>query len=342
MGVRVLAVGASAGGVETLERLVTDLPPDLGACVLVTVHISSMARSALPRILARAGRLPAAHARDGELLQPNTIVVAPPDRHLLTLGGRVRLSAGPMVNRHRPSVDVMFTSALRWAGAGLVAVVLSGSLDDGAVGAALVAKAGGAVVVQDPAEAAFAGMPCAALSAVPAATVAPVAAMTGLLTSALGAAPVPVLRVASAEGGTPLPMFESSDPMYLAPEETGLTRLVCPDRGGSLAQAELPSISYYRCHVGHQWSPRTLAAAQAEEVEKKMWAAVAALDEQAALRGHLATRHGVGDAPDEDAAAEHLEAAESAGSIATALRGKLDALPHDDRGRHAAGGGTAG
>ncbi len=332
MGVRVLAVGASAGGVESLQGLVAGLPPDLNACVLVTVHVSPTARSALPRILTRAGRLPAAHARDGDPLRPNTIVVAPPDRHLLTVEGRVQLSAGPTVNRHRPSVDVMFTSAARWAGAGMVAVVLSGALDDGAVGAALVAKAGGVVIVQDPAEAPFAGMPGAALSAVPEATVAPVAEMTGLLVPAVHAAPVPVHRVDTGEGGTPMSMFESSDPTYLAPEETGLTRLVCPDCGGSLAQVDLPSISYHRCHVGHQWSPQTLAAAQAEEVEKKLWAAVAALDEQAALRRHLATHSG--DSP-EEAPAEHLRAAQSAGSLAITLRDKLGAVSRDDRDRPA-------
>ena len=79
--------------------------------------------------------------------------MAPPDFHLLTAHGLARLSSGPRVNRHRPAIDVMFASAARWADSRVLAVVLSGVLDDGAVGAALVARAGGTVIVQDPGEA---------------------------------------------------------------------------------------------------------------------------------------------------------------------------------------------
>jgi two-component system, chemotaxis family, protein-glutamate methylesterase/glutaminase len=125
-----------------------------------------------------------------------------------------------------------------------------------------------------------------------------------------------------------------SDPSYLSAGETGLTRLACPDCGGSLAQVELPTITYYRCHIGHQWSPQTLAAAQAEEAEKKLWAAVAALDEQAALRRHLAGQ-GAGDSPEEDIA-EHQRAAQSASRLARTMRSELNPVSADDIERHAA------
>jgi two-component system, chemotaxis family, protein-glutamate methylesterase/glutaminase len=168
-----LLVGGSAGGVEAAVALVAGLPAQLPACVLVTLHIGAAARSRLPQILARAGPLHAEHAGDGCPLLTGRIVVAPPDRHLLVVDGRVRLSAGPRVNRQRPAIDVMFTSAARWAGPRVVAVVLSGMLDDGAVGAARVANAGGSVLVQEPDDAAFASMPRAARRAVPDAVVAP-------------------------------------------------------------------------------------------------------------------------------------------------------------------------
>jgi two-component system, chemotaxis family, protein-glutamate methylesterase/glutaminase len=324
MSVRVVAVGASAGGVEALQRLVTDLPADLGVCVLVTVHITPTARSMLPEILTRAGRLPASHARDGQLLRPNTIVVAPPDRHLLAVGGRARLDAGPKVNRSRPSVDVMFSSAARDAGPAVAALVLSGALDDGAVGAAVVHEAGGAVFVQDPAEARFTGMPCAALAAVPTATTAPVAEIAQLLAPAVRSRPV--AGVGHEE--MPMTMADSGDPRYLSPEETNLTRLSCPDCQGSLAQIDLPTISYYRCHVGHQWSPQTLAAAQTEAVENRLWAVTAALDEQAALRRHLAS-HTHGDSARTDPA-EHRRAAQRATHLAGTLRDILTSPPDDE------------
>jgi two-component system chemotaxis response regulator CheB len=85
-------------------------------------------------------------------------------------------------------------------------------------------------------------------------------------------------------------MIESNDPSFLREDESRLTRLTCPDCGGSMAQVDLPQISYFRCHVGHQFSPQTLVAAQAEASEKKLWSAVAALEEQTSVLRYLQER----------------------------------------------------
>ncbi len=295
----VLVVGGSAGGIEALVELVAGLPADLPACVLVTVHVRGDIRSSLPRILARAGTLPAAHARHGEPLQRGRIYVAPPDFHLLAAHGIAQLSSGPRVNRQRPAIDLMFASAARWAGSRVVAVVLSGVLDDGAVGAALVARAGGTVIVQDPGDALFSSMPRAASSAVPAAVPTPVARMGKLIEEKLDE-----LRErgriagdgdAVGEGDPQMRenrMGEGDDPGFLSADEAGLTRMSCPECNGGLAESDLSGLRYYRCHVGHQYSPQSLEAAQREAVEAKLWAAAAALEEHAALARHLAAQPG--------------------------------------------------
>jgi hypothetical protein len=82
-------------------------------------------------------------------------------------------------------------------------------------------------------------------------------------------------------------MIDSDDPAFLREDESRLTRLTCPECGGSLAQVDLAQISYFRCHVGHQFSPQTLAAAQAEASEQKLWGAVAALEEEASVLHYL-------------------------------------------------------
>src|SRR5262245_25738604 len=131
MAAPLVVVGGSAGAVEALQHIVAELPSGFPASVLVVVHLTPSAAGVLPRILSRAGPLPARQARNGDQLGPGVVLVAPPDHHLLVRDGRAWLSGGPKQNRHRPAIDPLFTSAAKWYGADAVAVVLSGALDDG-------------------------------------------------------------------------------------------------------------------------------------------------------------------------------------------------------------------
>jgi two-component system chemotaxis response regulator CheB len=159
-----VVIGASAGGVETLKRVVSGLPADLPAAVCIVLHIAPGSPSALARILQRAGRLRCRAATDGEPLLAGQILVAPPDRHLVIEDGRVRLTLGPRENGHRPAVDVLFQSAAISRPTRVIGVVLSGMRDDGTAGLALIKASGGAAIVQDPDEALYPGMPSSALA----------------------------------------------------------------------------------------------------------------------------------------------------------------------------------
>ncbi|HWS39345.1 MAG TPA: chemotaxis protein CheB [Actinoplanes sp.] len=158
-----IAVGASAGGVEALRALVAGLPADYPGALLVVLHVPRSAPSALPAILSRSGPLPAATATDGEPARAGRIYVAPADHHLLLLGGHLRLSRGSAENGHRPAVDPLFRSVARTASRRAVGVVLSGSRDDGAAGLSSIAARGGTTVVQDPDDALHSSMPRAAM-----------------------------------------------------------------------------------------------------------------------------------------------------------------------------------
>jgi two-component system chemotaxis response regulator CheB len=160
----IVAVGASAGGIEVLLALARSLPVDLPAAVLVVVHTSPQARSRLPWLLNRAQRLRAEHVVHGDVIRPGRIYVAPPNHHLLVHGDEMRLGRGPCENRTRPAIDPLFRSAARWHGSGVIGIVLSGLLADGTAGLAAIKMAGGTTVVQDPADAMYPSMPQSALA----------------------------------------------------------------------------------------------------------------------------------------------------------------------------------
>ena len=184
----IVVIGASAGGVEVLRRVVRDLVGDLPAAVFTVLHVARSGSHPLAAILDRAGPLPAQPAGEGQWVQPGRIAVAPSDRHLVLSGGRMHLSDRPAHNGHRPAIDALFRSAAREYGPEVVGVVLSGDGDDGAAGLATVARLGGLAIVQDPAEAAHRSMPSRALRSVPDAHVASADKIGGLVVDAVAGA----------------------------------------------------------------------------------------------------------------------------------------------------------
>jgi len=160
----VVVVGASAGGIEALPTLAAGFPADLEAAVCVVLHLSPGSESRLADVISRAGPLPAAQARDGEALVGGRILVAPPDRHLILRGRNAVVVRGPHENGLRPAIDPLFRSAAVAYGSRAVAVVLSGTRDDGVAGASAVGARGGCVFVQDPEDSLFPGLPAQTVS----------------------------------------------------------------------------------------------------------------------------------------------------------------------------------
>ncbi|MEA2511191.1 MAG: two-component system, chemotaxis family, protein-glutamate methylesterase/glutaminase, partial [Thermomicrobiales bacterium] len=167
----VVVVGASAGGIQALLAMVQGLPADFPAAVFVVVHTTPHTPSVLPRLLERAGQLPAGHARHGEAIVGGRIYVAPPDYHTLVEPGHFALSTDAPVRYSRPSIDVTFSSAADSYAHRTVGVVLTGANADGADGLRRISDRGGLALVQDPDSAESRLMPAAAQRAVPRARV---------------------------------------------------------------------------------------------------------------------------------------------------------------------------
>lgn len=180
---KIVALGTSAGGVEALMFLARHLPESFPAAIVVTIHLPGDRASSLDEVLARSGPLQASFAEDGDQLRKGHFYIAPPDRHLLIEGERLVLGYGARENNSRPAIDAMLRSAAVSCAPCTIGVVLTGTLNDGAAGLCALHRCGGIVVVQDPADAAFAEMPANAIHRVTPDHVVPLADMPRLLTS---------------------------------------------------------------------------------------------------------------------------------------------------------------
>jgi two-component system, chemotaxis family, protein-glutamate methylesterase/glutaminase len=284
-----IAIGASAGGVEALRGLVAELPLELPASLLVVMHVLPTARSMLPSILARAGKLPATPAQHGERVQRGHIYVAPPDHHLLAIDGRIELSHGPRENGHRPAIDPLFRSVARSYGGRAIGIVLSGTLDDGAAGLQMLRARGAATIAQDPLDALYAGMPQSAIDSGAATHVAKISDMADLVCTLIDT-PVESFEGAPDEAGEfePGPTLDTADPA--SPRDGDLTPLTCPECGGALWEHQEDELIRFRCHVGHSFTAEAMQSEQGRSLEAALWSALRSLQEREDLFRRMARR----------------------------------------------------
>jgi two-component system chemotaxis response regulator CheB len=158
----VVAVGASAGGVEALHAVVSALPADFPVPVLVVQHMDPRHKSMLAGLLARRCKLRVKQAVNDERIEFGTIYIAQPAMHLIVRGDRLALTDTKLVHFSRPSIDLLLESVADTYGDRAIGVILSGSGVDGAAGIRAIKNKGGTTLIQDPASAAHAGMPQAA------------------------------------------------------------------------------------------------------------------------------------------------------------------------------------
>jgi two-component system, chemotaxis family, protein-glutamate methylesterase/glutaminase len=289
----VVAVGASAGGVEALTHLAAGLPNDLPYAILIALHLPPSGPSVLARILDRNGPLPAEAATDGAELTPGRIYVAVPDRHLLVSDHRVVVSEGMTENGHRPAINALFRSAALSYGPNAIGILLSGVLDDGELGLAAIRSRDGTTVVQHPDDALYPSMPINALQA-------------GVVDHQVTAINVGALLAKLADREIRQQDMEPDESMEIENRiamgrrfstpfdaealgpHSGYT---CPDCSGSLMSVR---DNNYRCHVGHAWTADALLTARDDEIENALWVALRSLREKATLSRRLASHVGPG------------------------------------------------
>jgi two-component system, chemotaxis family, protein-glutamate methylesterase/glutaminase len=270
----IIVIGGSAGSLQVLRTILPALPWDFPAAVFVVLHTSEDSPGLLPEILNRGSKLPVMYAVHGADILPARVYIAPAgQRHMLLDRGRVRLEPGPRENRSRPSIDALFRSASYAYGNQVIAVVLSGNLDDGSAGVLAIKNRGGMAIAQDPDEALAPSMPASAIEATDVDFILPVEQIGPKL-----------VELAPIESTERVRVISTGDGNMSA---TGQT-YACPECGGVLEEAKEGGMLRFRCRVGHMYSPESLLADQTEAVEKALWAAIRSMEEQAEFSDRLA------------------------------------------------------
>jgi two-component system, chemotaxis family, protein-glutamate methylesterase/glutaminase len=269
----IFVIGASAGGVEALQQLVSQLPPGFPGALFMVLHIPPRARSFLPELLNKSGHLPAIQPVNGSKIEPGHIYIAAPDHHLVIERDHVHLSLGPKEQHHRPCINVTFRSAALAYDGRVTAIVLTGELDDGTAGLWEVKRRGGIAVVQNPEEAAFPSMPLNALREIDADYVVSLGQMGPLLT-----------RLALGKG-------EQKRTDVLTPAvNPQITDITCPDCRGTIWEVPRGNGWEYRCRVGHAFSAKSLFSQHFSAQEKALYSAIVTLEEGASLAARLADK----------------------------------------------------
>jgi two-component system chemotaxis response regulator CheB len=162
----VVAMCASAGGFNAVRDVLSGISASFPAAIVIVQHLDPRHRSVMAELLARRSQLDIRQAAEGDFIAQGTVLIAPPDRHMLVNpDGSISLTRTELVHFVRPSGDLLFESVAASFRDRSIAVVLSGTGQDGSQGTEAIKKVGGTVIVQDEASAEFFGMPHATIRA---------------------------------------------------------------------------------------------------------------------------------------------------------------------------------
>jgi len=161
----VVAMASSAGGLGALRTVLSDLPKEFPAAIVIVQHLDPRHRSLMAEIISKGTPLAVKQAEAEDRLSAGTVYIAPPARHLLVnADGTLALTQSELVHFVRPSADLLFESVAATYKDRAIAVVLTGTGSDGSMGVQAIKKMGGTVIAQDSGTAEFSGMPDAAIA----------------------------------------------------------------------------------------------------------------------------------------------------------------------------------
>lgn len=279
---KVVVIGTSAGGLQALIKLTSQLQKDFQAPILIVQHMSAdTTGNVVLDSLNKHSNLICKHATTGTKLTNGHIYLAPSDHHLMIdKEKRILVTKGAQENRSRPAIDPLFRSAAVSFGNMAIAILLTGYLDDGTAGLIAIKRCGGRCIVQDPKDAEYPDMPQNALNQLKVDYCVPISEMGELL-----------YQLVSDHSGKKMPI-----PKDILTESEIATRVLsdlpavnslgdqvpfnCPGCGGVLWKIDKGLSLRYRCHTGHAYTSASLLAEQTKKIEETMWTALRMFEER--------------------------------------------------------------
>lgn len=284
----IITIGASAGGIAAVCKLIAGFNQKIKAAVFIVIHVSrnSLVEVILNQIQKQTS-VKCIIPDDGDSIQNYTIYLAPSDHHMMIENGKIIVKKGAFENHWRPSIDVLFRSAAAAYGACVTGIILTGLLDDGTSGMSAIKRSGGICIVQDPAEADFPDMPENVLQNMSVDYKVSINDMGYILSDLFSRSECEISDVpkdVKLEAEITLRM--SSDVQEL--DKLGpLTPFTCPDCGGPLVKVENDQVSRYRCYTGHSFTEKSLENEQVKGLENSLWVAIRMMEERRNLLGTM-------------------------------------------------------
>jgi len=284
----IVVAGTSAGGIRALDELVMQLTPEMDAAFFLLLHLSRKGIGEfLFQRLQQNTSLKCRVATNGEPIERGVIYLAPPDNHLLVARDHVVVGRGARENGWRPSINNLFRSAAAAYNSRVIAIILTGMLDDGATGMRAVKRCGGSCIVQDPNEADYPDMPLSVLDAMEVDHVTSLSKIGSVLSDIINN------REDIAEMPVPEDILAEADlDQRVSTRIDNVSRfekidINCPDCGGGLYMTQKESPTHFRCHVGHSFSERELLIRVSEVMENTFWTSLRMMEERRTLLMNL-------------------------------------------------------
>jgi len=280
----IVVIGASAGGLNALSEFVGQIQPEWDASWFVVLHLSRKGiGDFLLHRLQRVTKLSCLLAADGIPIEKGKIYIAQPGHHLLLKKGVVRIGHGPEENRWKPSIDVLFRSAVAAYDGSVIGIVLTGLLNDGTTGMSAIKRGGGTTIVQDPNEAEYPDMPLSVLNNMEVDHCVSLGEMGKVLEKVISIPPAGTHEVPEdilKEAEIAEKMASGIDLVGSLGKSSAFT---CPDCGGMLTEINYDAIKRFKCHTGHSYSEEDLVVAQSRNIESTLWVALRMMEERRSL-----------------------------------------------------------